>query len=187
MSAVLARLVAAPKAVQAAVALGLLLAMIAAPLAIVWFAYGQIAQLQNETLALREELGRRQQIALQLPDLRASQAAALSGDSFLRATSISLARAELQARVSAMAGARSLTLVSVSNLSEIETSGITWVGLDLTVTGDNNALYRFVSDMENTAPPFVVSRFAARVGTSSQPEDLTLQIRIMVPFLELPT
>ena len=149
-------------------------------------ALGASAEQRKEIQTARHEIGRLNRVVDQLPFLRESVTSTFDSDAVLHSPSLSLARAELQNRVSSLAGSRSITLISLSNVSDQSNSGVVKVGFDLTVSGANNALLAFLRDLELAKPTFEISRFVARVATGTGEPQLTMQMRAVVPFVETP-
>ncbi len=182
----LTSLINAPRALRRAVALLILCGAIAASAGFVWMTVGSLTDAASAVRAQREQLGNLQSIiglrqALADRDVSASES--LSGPEFLQGASEAVIRGNLQSRLSAIAAAHGVKILSVGNTPIRQRGNVRYAGLRADFSGTNEAIHATLFDIETSKPYLVIRDASIRSTLSSQaagnqgPPELVVQIQ----------
>ena len=167
----LTALLNAPRALQRAIALLLLCAVVAICGGFVWLAAGSLTAEAEIIRMKRERLGNLQSIiALRqvVQDTGALDAQAVSGEEFLQGASEAVIRANLQSRLTTIAAAHGVKVLSVGNTPIRQRGNIRYAGLRADVSGTNEAIHATLFDIETSRPYLVIRNATIRSTLSSQ-------------------
>lgn len=186
MADLLFRLVNAPPTIRRATALGLLVVAGAAAGSLCFAALSSTRQLQRDLQDRREMAGRLQAIAALKPSLLAQAQArpSLGGDAeFMVGESVAVIRGNMQAQANAIVTAQGANLISVSNSPAIESDGVSYLGIDIDLSGTVEAVHNTVFALES-AKPFIVRSASFWLSGppqepgATQPPELTAQLHV---------
>lgn len=182
----LTALLNAPRALRRAAAILLLACLFAAVGGFVWLTFGSLADAANNIQAKRERLGNLQAvIALRqaLRDRNRSAGEAESGPEFLQGASEAVIRANLQSRLTAIASAHGIKILSVGNTPIRQRGNVRYAGLRADFSGTNEAVQATLFDIETSKPYLVIRNASIRSTLSSQvagnqgPPEVVVQIQ----------
>lgn len=182
----LTALLNAPRALRRTVALLLLVCLLAAIGGFVWLTIGSLADAANNIQAKRERLGNLQSvIALRqaLRDRSKSASEVESGPEFLQGASEAVIRANLQSRLTAIASAHGIKILSVGNTPIRQRGNVRYAGLRADFSGTNEAVHATLFDIETSKPYLVIRNASIRSTLSSQvtgnkgPPEVVVQIQ----------
>lgn len=182
----LTSLLNAPKALRRSVALILLVFAFAIVAGFIWLAAGSLTNAAALVTAKREQLGNLQSIiglreALSGRDV--SSIETISGPEFLRGTSEAVIRGNLQSRLSAIAAAHGVNILSVGNTPIRQRGNVRYAGLRADFSGTNEAIHATLFDIETSKPYLVIRNAVIRSTLRSQgsvsegPPELVVQIQ----------
>jgi Type II secretion system (T2SS), protein M subtype b len=104
---------------------------------------------------------------------------------FVEGDSVTIARANLQGRLSAMAQSNGVVVDSAGNLPDTEVGGVAMIGLRLNVSGTHDAIHKTMLEIETDMPPLFVREMNLRLSrdeTGDRPPDLAMQLRVYGAF-----
>ncbi len=169
----LTRLMNAPARLQQGVAIALALAALAIPLALAEKAATALREQSQQITELRERAGKLAGLAAIKDEalrLVHSGSDKSSAGLLIEADNLPIAKATLQSRISAIALAHGVAVSSSGGVPDVEESGLLLIGLRADVSGTNEAITGFVSEIESTRPPLLVREFALRSDGTPLPD-----------------
>lgn len=183
----LVRLMNAPLSIQRAVAVALLAAsaLLASAMAV-----NIVSGLRAQSAALleaREQAGRLAQIAA-LKGTASATTDAPGQDGaglFLEASSVTIARANLQSLIGAIAESAGAAIASAGSVPEIEEHGLKQVGLRADISGSYEAIQRTILDVETAKPPLIIRKMTVRLAAGDLGErapELSAQIQVYAAY-----
>ncbi|TCD16659.1 type II secretion system protein GspM [Oricola cellulosilytica] len=184
MNGLLTGLMNAPRGLQRAAAIMLLIAFAG-------LAAGSVAAMASllnakhaELQALRDTAGRFARVAALEESLKASLGALENGKDrslFVEAESAAIARAALQSRLGAIAAKHKLSVVSVGGLPDRDENGYQLIGLRADVVGRFEAVHGTVLDIEGDLPPLFIRELTLRLnGPPGGPDTPAVQITAQI-------
>ncbi len=169
----LTRLINSPRQLQHGIAVAMAMAALAIPLALAAKAAIVFRDQSQQIIELRERAGKLAGLAA-LKDEALKLAHSGSGESsaglLIEADNLPIAKANLQSRVSAIALAHGVAVSSSGGVPDVEENGLLLIGLRADVSGTNEAIAGFVSDIESTSPPLLVREFTLRSDGTPLPD-----------------
>jgi Type II secretion system (T2SS), protein M subtype b len=176
----LTRLMNAPQAVQNGVAVLLGIAFFVVPLVLVAETVTLLREQSYEIDELRARAGKLAMIVAMKGD---PQPLVNTGNSglLIEAENMSIAKANLQSRISAIAQARGAAVSSSGSVPDIGDNGLLLIGLRADISGNNESIKGTLSDIESARPPMMVHEFILRsegAPLADRPMTLTASIRL---------
>lgn len=181
----LVRLLNARDGVRQATAFGLL-ALVGIGVAFAGYAtLSSTIELGRDLYAQREIADRLKAVAAMKPVLlkQAERApSAQDSESFLQGESEALVRSNLQAEIGAIAAAQGANLISISNVSAVEKSGVRYLGVGIDLSGTVETVHNTIFAIETSAPLVIQSASVWLSGGThegaTQPPELTAQLQV---------
>ncbi|NJS14004.1 MAG: hypothetical protein HC788_04550 [Sphingopyxis sp.] len=96
---------------------------------------------------------------------------------FLEAPSLTIARADLQSHIGALAQSNGVMIDSAGNMPDILEDGLTMIGLRFDMSGRHDDVHRTIVDIEAGVPPLFVRDWIVRV-IGGEAGDQALQIAV---------
>lgn len=148
------RLVNAPLRTRRLTALLLLVICIAAGTGFSWVALSSLTSQRAQNLEKRETIGRLQAIAALKPLLMQESAAPLptAREDFLEGDSEAVVRGNMQAHINTVVSEQKASLLSVSNVPDVEIDGARYVGIRADLAGTVDAVHNAIFAMETSKP-----------------------------------
>lgn len=180
----LTRLMNTPHRVQQVVGIGLGLGVLLMPLVTAVEIILALQKQSKQITELREHSGKLAGLA----DLK-DEALRLSNSGFgqsgvgllIETENLPIAKANLQSRISGIAATHAVAVQSSGSVPDVEEGGLLLIGLRADISGANEAIANFLSEVESTRPQLLVREFTLRSeGTplpGTQPT-LTASIRL---------
>jgi hypothetical protein len=145
---------------------------------------------RRQLVEIRETAGRFARIAALekgLQEAGSTDNRSADASLFVEAASAAIARASLQARITAVAGSHGLQVVSAGSLPDRSEQGFQLVGLRADVSGAFDAVHGMVLDIESALPPNFIRELNLRLsGAPSEketgPPQLTVQIKVFAAY-----
>jgi Type II secretion system (T2SS), protein M subtype b len=190
MSGALTRLMNAPLWAQRLVAVVVVVVFFAAAAAAAAAMTASLDAKNEELQLLRDRAGRFARVVALEESLRAANGSADAGADaslFIEAESPAIARAALQGRITAMAGAHGVVVVSSGGLPDRTENGYQLIGLRADVTGEFNAVHSTVLDIESNLPPLFIRELGIKLAGGPGrgqpgPPQLTAQIQLYAAY-----
>ncbi|MEX0347705.1 MAG: type II secretion system protein GspM [Rhizobiaceae bacterium] len=182
----LTALLNAPLALRRSLALALLVVYAAIVVAVVWITIDSFGDNAANLHSKRLHLGNLQSIIALREALTERNKSALeeaSGPEFLKGTSEAVIRGNLQSRLSEIAAAHKVKILSVGNTPVRQRGSVRYAGLRADFAGTNEAIHATLFDIETSKPYLVIRNATIRSTLSSQsagknaPPELVVQIQ----------
>lgn len=176
------RLLNAPPRLQSAFALALLAAILLGAGGVAWSVAAGLFEQKRELIELRERAGRLQRLAATtLPQEDIGVDPDQTRQLFMVATSLVIARADLQQRLNAISAANAVNVASVGNLPDRAEKSGTSIGLRLQLSGTYENVLATVAAIEGGAPPLIVREMtinAVGLMQPGSPPELSAEMRV---------
>ncbi len=178
----LTRLLNLPLRTQENIALALFGAAVLMVATIVLEAFFILSGQAETIVGLREQAGKLTQLASLKDTVKAQPSDTEDGDGLLLvAQSASIARADLQSRITAIAQGHNAIVASVGDVPDVIENGLTLIGVRANISGDNDAVQKTLVEMESVRPPLLVREFviqASGIEAADRPPDLSVQFQV---------
>lgn len=178
----LARLLNLPLRTQEYAALALFGAVVLLAATIVLQAFLMLAGQNEAIVGLREQAGKLIQLANLKDTVKSQPSDTADGDGLLLvAQSASIARADLQSRITAIAQSHNAIVASVGDVPDVFENGLTLIGVRANISGENDAVQKTLVEMESVRPPLLVREFviqASGVEAADRPTDMSVQFQV---------
>lgn len=179
----LTRLLNAPFRIQAMIAwsAALVLAIVLA-----WATFGLASALmgvRSRLLETRALAGRLSQVASTKRDAATRGLAPEDGGNglFLEASSLTLARADLQQRINTVVGSQGTTIASAGNLPDIVEKQTQMIGIRADFSGPYDSVAKAIAALESSVPPLIIRALdihAAGISAPNRAPELAAQLRV---------
>lgn len=182
---VLTRIMNLPAAWRRAVAFGLLLVAAMVLLAPVGLALGALSAGRAEIADMRRLLGRLQQTiaaAEAVAAIAPAEPSAPLDEELWQGDTAALVRGQIQGRVNAIGAATGASVLAAANAPDRIEKEVTYFGMRLSVSGSNESLLSFLSEVEHLVPMLLFREANLRSATGSvaaagqPPSDLFAEI-----------
>jgi hypothetical protein len=132
----------------------------------------ELRQLAGRLAAFSSQIG---QGTLPIQDLNAAS------DIFFTASSLNIAKADLQSKVEQLAQANGLGIASIGSTPDMEWQGLRFIGIRADLAGSQDAIYALMLDLEQSTPSLVVREASLRITggeLGDRPVEMGAQIQV---------
>ena len=178
----LTRLLNLPARLQELIALALFVAGLLSMATLATQALFVLADQRQTISDLRETAGKLNRLAGMKDSVKAQTLDAADGDGLLlMAPSVSIARADLQSRITAIAQSHAAAVASVGDVPDLTEQGLMLIGVRAIISGTNDAIQKTLLEMESVKPPLLVREFVIQtsgIDAADRPAELSVQFQV---------
>ena len=178
----LTRLLNLPQRGQEIIAMALFIALLLLAALIVTQSMFTLADQDESLLALRENAAKLTRLASLKDSIKAQPINVGDGDGLLLvAQSVSIARADLQSRITAIAQSHAAAVASIGDVPDLPEKGLILIGVRAVISGTNDSIQKTLLEMATVRPPLLVREFviqASGMDAADRPLELSVQFQV---------